>query len=346
MSEQVKRYGKEADKLFRDFASIQNTLEEIPPLYLDYCGIEECRPGHSFGPHIRDEFALHIILDGKGVFHNGKDRFEIGPDNMFLIYPGDETFYKADLQDPWYYVWIGFHGASAERLMENIGFTKTNPVLPFADGRLVLETVHAAMQIETDVLAEAFFRRACINRVIGLILDGSTNRRPLGMVTTQEVSYTTYAARYLQRHFSEQVRVNKLAERIGISRSYLVRLFREHYGISPQEYLIRLRMVHASECLLLTDDSIHNIALESGYQDPLAFSRYFKQRFGVSPRMYREQHKQDSVTQKDPNPFESDTDSTSDEPAPHDGQKVHHDDKQTARLPRHQEKGVHHGNCV
>ena len=41
MSEQVKRYGKEADKLFRDFASIQNTLEEIPPLYLDYCGIEE-----------------------------------------------------------------------------------------------------------------------------------------------------------------------------------------------------------------------------------------------------------------------------------------------------------------
>ena len=157
MSEQVKRYGKEADKLFRDFASIQNTLEEIPPLYLDYCGIEECRPGHSFGPHIRDEFALHIILDGKGVFHNGKDRFEIGPDNMFLIYPGDETFYKADLQDPWYYVWIGFHGASAERLMENIGFTKANPVLPFADGSLVLETVHAAMQIETDVLAEAFW---------------------------------------------------------------------------------------------------------------------------------------------------------------------------------------------
>ena len=57
--------------------------------------------------------------------------------------------------------------------------------------------------------------------------------------------------------------MNRLAERIGISK-YLVRLFREHYGFSlriPDPF----RMVHASECLL-TDDSIHNIALESGYR--------------------------------------------------------------------------------
>ena len=323
MSKLAKRYGKEADTLFRDFASIHNTLEEIPPLFLDYCGIEECRPGHSFGPHIRDEFVLHIVLNGKGVFQNGTDRFEIGPDNMFLIYPGEETLYKANLQNPWYYVWIGFHGASAERLMENIGFTRSDPVLPFSDGSTVLETVHTTMQIETDVLAEAFFRRACINRVIGLVLNGSTRRRPMGMVSTQEVSYTTYAARYLQRHFSEQVRVNKLAERIGISRSYLVRLFRERYGISPQEYLIRLRMAHASECLLLTDDSIHNIALESGYQDPLAFSRYFKQRFGVSPRMYREQHKQYAETGKETDPFDSDIAPSPDSSASRSWQNVH-----------------------
>ncbi|MDO4417808.1 MAG: AraC family transcriptional regulator [Eubacteriales bacterium] len=292
MSKQLERYAKESDKLFKDFASIHRTLEELPPLYLDYCGIEECSPGHSFGPYIRDEYVLHIVLDGKGVFRNGKDCFEIGADNMFLIYPGEETFYKADELDPWYYCWIGFHGASAGQLMENIGFTRCNPVLPFAEGNAVLETLHKAMQIETDILTEVFFRRACINKVMALLLNGSAHHRVLGSVPSQEFSYTAYAARYLQRHFAERVRVDKLAEKIGISRSYLVRLFREHFGISPQEYLIQLRMTHASGCLLLTDDSIRSIALESGYQDPLAFSRYFKQRFGVSPRMYREQYRQ------------------------------------------------------
>lgn len=287
-----KHYKKEEDKQFRNFIYLQNSLAEIPPIYMDYCGIEECRPDHSFGPFVRDEFVLHIVLDGKGIFQCGKNSFEIGKDSMFLIYPGEQTYYKADHADPWYYCWIGFHGVGVERLMENIGFTKELPVLSFTEGELVLKTIRSALGMESDVLTETFFRRACINQVIGLLMKGSPHRNSMVKAPDQEVSYVAYAARYLQRHFSERIRVNELASRIGISRSYLVRLFREHYGISPQEYLIRIRMVHASECLLLSGDPIGNIALESGYPDPLAFSRIFKQRFGVSPSVYREQNKQ------------------------------------------------------
>ncbi|MDO5131845.1 MAG: AraC family transcriptional regulator [Eubacteriales bacterium] len=261
-------------------------------MYMDFCGIEECLPDHSFGPYVREEFVLHVVLDGKGIFQCGKNCFEIDANSIFLIYPGEETFYKADHDKPWYYCWIGFHGVSAERVMQQIGFTKDHPVLPFTNGDSVMKTIHAALEMEADILTEAFFRRACINQIIGLLLIGSPHRRPIDILPDQDVSYTAYAARYLQRHFAERIRVNELAAKIGISRSYLVRLFRDHYGISPQEYLIRLRMIHATECLLLTGDSIGNIAMESGYPDPLAFSKIFKQRFGVSPSVYREQNRQ------------------------------------------------------
>ena len=294
MSDKVKdnKYKKEAGKLFRDFASLQHILNEMPPIYMDYCGIEDCRPDHSFGPYVRKEFVLHVVLGGRGVYQCGKNSFDVGPDNMFLIYPGEETFYKADHEDPWRYCWIGFHGVSVERVMENVGFTKDLPVLPLSNGEAVQKTIRSALEMDEDILAEIFFRRACVNQVIGLLLSGSPRRRSPVIVPGQEVSYTTYAEHYLQRHFAERIRVNELAERIGISRSYLVRLFREHYGISPQEYLIRLRMIHASECLVLTEDPIGNIAMESGYPDPLAFSKIFKQRFGVSPSAYREQNRQ------------------------------------------------------
>lgn len=285
------KYYKKEDKLFRDFEEERNEHEEMSELYFDYCGIEECRPGHSFGPHVREEFLLHFVLKGKGRYWNGESWFSIGPDSAFLIYPGAETLYMADQEDPWYYCWVGFHGGSAGRVMERAGFTREEPVIGFDEGAQVLETLHSIMQMDEDSLTESFFRRAGINLVIGFLLMGSTNREGMASAEAEESSYTAYAARYLQRHFAEKILVADVASKIGISRSYLVRLFRQHYGISPQEYLIRLRMKHASECLVFTDDSIGNVASECGYADPLAFSRSFKQRFGKSPSLYRDENR-------------------------------------------------------
>lgn len=60
-------------------------------------------------------------------------------------------------------------------------------------------------------------------------------------------------------------------------------------GCSPQEYLVNLRMDKAQSLLKKTDLPINAIASAVGYQDQLAFSKIFKQNFGVSPRAFREQ---------------------------------------------------------
>jgi YesN/AraC family two-component response regulator len=47
-------------------------------------------------------------------------------------------------------------------------------------------------------------------------------------------------------HFREKIRISQLAEKIGISRSYLTKLMQTHYGLSPQEFLIKVRMENAA----------------------------------------------------------------------------------------------------
>jgi len=74
------------------------------------------------------------------------------------------------------------------------------------------------------------------------------------------------------------------------SKDHLIRLFREHHGITPVEFLIRARMATAHNLLMASDFSIKQIAAQLGYADSFCFSRQFKAREGVSPSAFRKRH--------------------------------------------------------
>ena len=93
---------------------------------------------------------------------------------------------------------------------------------------------------------------------------------------------------YIAYHYREKIKINELAGYIGVNRSYLTSSFKKSIGCSPQEYLVNLRMEKAREMLRNTGMQINAIAASVGYHDQLAFSKIFKQHYGVSPKAYRE----------------------------------------------------------
>ena len=74
-------------------------------------------------------------------------------------------------------------------------------------------------------------------------------------------------------------------EHLGVSRYRA--LFHEIFGVSPMAYITRLRIQQSMTYLQQTDLSIAKIASSVGYEDPLYFSRVFRQMFGFSPKEYR-----------------------------------------------------------
>jgi len=97
------------------------------------------------------------------------------------------------------------------------------------------------------------------------------------------------AAAYIQQNYTQSFSLEELAESIGVSRSYLSRIFKMDTGISPWDYLNRFRIQKAKELLLLTDESITAVAADVGYEDASYFSRVFLELAGCSPRAYRQQ---------------------------------------------------------
>lgn len=92
----------------------------------------------------------------------------------------------------------------------------------------------------------------------------------------------------LNHRFAEPTDLPALARWAGYSPQHLNRLFRRQIGMTPLQYLTRLRMQHAAA--LLGDDrlTVAAIARRVGYQDPFYFSRLFKQHMGQSPAQHRE----------------------------------------------------------
>ena len=80
--------------------------------------------------------------------------------------------------------------------------------------------------------------------------------------------------------------LQKLAERIGMSRSIFALRFKETVGDTPMEYLTRWRMLLAGNRLINSDDSISTIALSLGYESESAFGKAFKRVMGCSPRQH------------------------------------------------------------
>jgi len=89
----------------------------------------------------------------------------------------------------------------------------------------------------------------------------------------------------------EDITMEKLAVKLYISRAYLRNLFMEQLHISPQGYLIQIRIEKAKQLLCTTEYTVSQIAAAVGYHDPLQFSRMFKKRVGGSPLHYRESSK-------------------------------------------------------
>ena len=92
---------------------------------------------------------------------------------------------------------------------------------------------------------------------------------------------------YLDGHFQQEIYLDDLAKRAGMSRATLLRHFRAALGVTPMIYLRKLRLRHAAELLLKTEFSLKEIADQSGFARMPYFFKAFKECYGVSPLEYR-----------------------------------------------------------
>lgn len=92
---------------------------------------------------------------------------------------------------------------------------------------------------------------------------------------------------HINQNLSSQMCLSDLAGLAGFSPNHFQRVFSKVIGISPKEYIIKLRIKKAKEMLTMTSLTITDIAFKCGFENIPYFSFIFSKSVGVSPRSYR-----------------------------------------------------------
>lgn len=91
------------------------------------------------------------------------------------------------------------------------------------------------------------------------------------------------AAEYLQKHFSEELKISALARYSGMSERSLNRAFMAEFGVAPKQALLRFRLEKARELLKLGRMSVTDVSYEVGYSSLSRFIQAYRSTFGRLP---------------------------------------------------------------
>ncbi len=270
-----------------EFQTFPNSTNMDVKLY--YCGTEQCVPGHTVGPLIREYYKIHYIHSGRGILSTGGKSHSLSSGQGFLVCPDLLTYYRADEEDPWTYSWVAFNGLQVEYYLKRSHLSQERPVFETEQDAFIQSCFMDMFKATEQGLNNELRLLGAFYSFLSVIL----NAEP-ALQSEENVrgKYVEQAMAILEQNYANNLSIEQVASQLKLSRKYLSRIFKDTVGVTPQQYSLQYRMNRACELLGNPLLSISEVSSSIGYKDPFLFSRMFKRIIGVSPSQYREQLKE------------------------------------------------------
>jgi len=258
-------------------------------LNIDECGIQQFSAGKNYNYIVYQNFVIHYIESGKGIYKVDGKKYNLSAGDGFIIRKGTEVRYEADSNKPWKNYWVGLSGNHLLNYLKKTTLEQKN-ILKFdkesKSAELIKHICNYTLKELPNRINDLWYLSNGYELLYNLEKEFGTNETSQYYnINTQ--NYSKIAFDYITNNYMYQITIQQVADFIGISRSYLYRQFKDEYDKSPQQFLQDYRMDIASTLLLSTQNKIYIIAEKVGYADQLQFSKVFKKHFGVSPSDYR-----------------------------------------------------------
>ncbi|UQS83089.1 AraC family transcriptional regulator [Bombilactobacillus thymidiniphilus] len=257
-------------------------------LALSRTGIAQTLPGHSYGPAIRQDYIIHIILRGNGVFTANNQRYHLRAGQGFIIFPAEITFYQASQKQPWEYLFFSFSGQKARDYLQEIGFTQKRRVFNVHQLDIFEQLIHQSFHFRHKNIADDLQLTGLLYQLLAQLNQSSTKDIRFLNTKTYLSDCTQKTIQYMGTNFQKSLTIENISHSIGFERSHLTKVFKKDTQMTPKHYLTRLRVDYALDLLSTTDLSVATIANQSGFASTDVFIRSFKHLFATTPKQFQQ----------------------------------------------------------
>jgi AraC-like DNA-binding protein/quercetin dioxygenase-like cupin family protein len=248
-------------------------------------GVEHCTPDYAIHRATFPFYSIEYVAHGRGRLKLGRRAHPLQPGRLFSYGPGVAHDITGQQDDPLVKYFVDFAGSSAPELL------RTAHLAPGAIGQVFPPNTLCPLfdeLIQTGLQSGRGGAECCAKLLECLLLKIGTAKAPLAGAETP--AFTTYrqCRRHIEQHFLRLRTLEQIAGECHANNSYLCRLFRRYDQQTPYQYLLRLKMNHAAERLQHPGVLVKQVAEETGFADPLHFSRVFRSVLGLSPGAFRQ----------------------------------------------------------
>ena len=229
-------------------------------------------------PFMDAVFHFNIVMSGSARLTICNMEYFLIRGCVFFTYPGVE--YEISDYDDFTYTYIAFTGKGVKEILEPLGAT---PFSPVSRGLEFLcdyfdETIRRLTAANSNLLTESalFYALAFVADINSKGEEKKHNENLFGSIID-----------YINRNYCDRsMSLATLSNIYSYSPKYISSLIKSNMKIGFSAYLSDLRIAKAKSLMDKCEGSISDIALASGFTDPLYFSKVFKRKVGIAPSEY------------------------------------------------------------
>ena len=221
-----------------------------------------------------DQGQIHSVADGLDMVLQRGDLVIYGPGQWHMQY--------ADMDQAPRFITVTFQTSNAD-LSPLLGRKITLP----QDLTILLQKCLQAQDLASILSRDII--TVSMELLILLLLErqaapAQTLKTPYALHSENEI--IRRAQQFVSAHVRQKLSVPLVARRVDVSPSYLTALFHKHLGISPGEYIRRVKLQESKHLIREGKLNFTEIAAALNYSTVHHFSRQFKEKFGITPTDY------------------------------------------------------------
>ncbi len=237
--------------------------------------------------HSHDTFSIGAITGGHSIYLNGKVQERVDVGAVVVVNPGDVHACNPIGDKPWSYRLLYVDALWLSQLQHELGSSQSLDFRAFSTTVTRAPDLYSGLNrlyaILNDEYADHLQKHSA---AIHFFSEAQRKLDPIRHAREDANHKLVRAAEYINDNFTRPLRLEDICTAADLSASYLIRAFKEHYGMTPHEYQIN-RRIEYSRVQLRQGHRIAEVALDAGFSDQAHFQRVFKRIVAATPGQYR-----------------------------------------------------------